>query len=79
MAVDDHLIASGLITQDVVANITVGSHSETCPLAIVSVSYPMILGLDWLRQHNPNINWAEMNLSLDCCRLTPSSPSIVTA
>ncbi|KAF9228284.1 hypothetical protein BS17DRAFT_850761, partial [Gyrodon lividus] len=49
MAVDDCLIPSGLITQDIVANITVRSHSETCPLAVVSVSYPIILGLDWLR------------------------------
>ncbi|KAF8834916.1 hypothetical protein BDN67DRAFT_867249, partial [Paxillus ammoniavirescens] len=57
MAVDDCLIASGLITQDVVANITVGTHSETRPLAVVSVGYPVIPGLDWLHQHNPSINW----------------------
>ena len=32
MAVDDWPIASGLITQDVFANISIGSHSETPPV-----------------------------------------------
>ena len=79
MAVDDRPIASGLITQDVITTIAVGSHSETRPLAIVAVGYPIILGLDWLHQHNPNIDWENMSLSLDCCGLSSTSPLSVTA
>ncbi|KAF5339905.1 hypothetical protein D9758_015029 [Tetrapyrgos nigripes] len=48
LAVDDRPIASGLITQDVLTQIRVGSHQETINLSVVSVSYPVILGLDWL-------------------------------
>ena len=44
MAVDDRPIASGLITQDVVANISVSSHSETRALAVVAVGYPIYSG-----------------------------------
>ena len=55
MAVDDQPIASGLITHDVITHISVSDHKEIQPLAVVSVAYPVILGLDWLRQHNPDI------------------------
>ena len=79
LAVDDRPIASGLITQDVIACLSVDSHTETRPLAVVAVGYPVILGLDWLRQHNPSIDWAEMNLSLDCCGLSRTHPVTVSA
>jgi hypothetical protein len=77
MAVDDRPIASGLITQDVLANISIGSHSETWALAVVAVSYPIILGLDWLQHHNPNIDWHESHLTLNCCGLNPANPTKV--
>ncbi len=56
MAVDDRPIASGLVTQDVFTNLSVDAHDETISLGVVSVSYPIILGLDWLRRHNPYID-----------------------
>jgi len=79
IAVDDRPLASGLITHDVPANISVDSHFETRFLSVVSVSYPVILGLDWLRAHNPNIDWEESNLTLNCCGLTRSHPVTVSA
>ena len=77
MVVDDRPIASGLITQDVITNISIGSHSETWALAVVAVSYPIILGLDWLQHHNPNIDWHESYLTLNCCGLNPANPTKV--
>lgn len=79
MAVDERPIASGLITQDIVATLSVDKHSEILPLAVVSVGYPIILGLDWLCRHNPKIDWEDMNLSLDCCGLSRSFPVTVSA
>jgi len=79
MAVDDRPIASGLITHDVVTHILVSNHEEIRPLAVVSVAYPVILGLDWLRRHNPNIDWEDSTLSLKCCGLTRTNPVVVTA
>lgn len=74
MAVDDRPIASGLITQDVVTNLRASTHSENIALAVVSVGYPVILGLDWLERHNPAVDWREKNLSLDCCGLSRTHP-----
>ena len=79
MAVDDRPIASGLVTQDVLTNLLIDSHDETIVLSIVSVSYPIILGLDWLHHHNPYIDWEDANLSLLCCNLTRSLPITVSA
>ena len=56
MVVDDCPIASGLITQNIVANISISSHSKTCTLTVVAVGFPIILGLDWLQHHNPKID-----------------------
>lgn len=79
VAVDDRPIASGLVTQDIVTELAVESHNEIVSLSVVSVSYPLILGLDWLRKHNPNIDWEDINLSLACCNLKRSSPVPVVA
>ena len=79
MAVDDRPIASGLVTQDVLTNLAVDAHEEVFPLNVVSVSYPIILGLDWLRRHNPYIDWEDTNLSLACCNLSRSHPITVKA
>jgi Retroviral aspartyl protease len=59
MAVDDCPLASGLITHEVVMRLSVSSHAEHLPLAVVSIGYPVILGLDWLRRHNPQIDWTD--------------------
>lgn len=69
LAVDNRPIASGLITQDVVTQLEIDGHSEFLSLAVVAVAYPVILGLDWLRVHNPFIDWADPKLSLSCCSL----------
>ena len=77
IAVDDWPIASGLITQDVLTNISISSHSESQALTVITVSYPIILGLDWLQHHNPNIDWHESHLILNCCGLNPAKPTKV--
>ncbi len=73
-AVDDRPIASGLVTQDVITSLFVKSHAENITLAVVSISFPVILGLDWLRRHNPGIDWARNCLTLTCCGANPSYP-----
>ena len=79
VAVDDRPIATGLVTQDILTNLAVDSHEEVISLNVVAVSYPIILGLDWLRQHNPHIDWETADLSLSCCNLTRSSPITTSA
>jgi hypothetical protein len=77
--VDGRPIASGYVTHDMVAPLNVNAHDETLKLAVVTVQYPVILGLDWLRRHNPKIDWQDMDLKLDCCNLQRSSPVMVVA
>lgn len=72
LAIENRPIASGLVTHDIFANIDINEHSETSPLA--SVHFPVILGLDWLRVHNPAIDWTDPSISLSCCNLTPLRP-----
>ena len=47
--------------------IKIYDHMETTALGICSVPYPVLLGLDWLRQHNPTVDWTCRQLSLSCC------------
>ncbi|KAF5372651.1 hypothetical protein D9615_009824 [Tricholomella constricta] len=79
IAVDNRPIASGLVSSDVVTQLTVDKHSECIALGVVAVPFPVILGLDWLRRHNPRIDWSNPDLSLDCCNLTPTYPITVPA
>ncbi|KIK66324.1 hypothetical protein GYMLUDRAFT_239297 [Collybiopsis luxurians FD-317 M1] len=74
VTVDNRPIASGLITLEVIANISISSHCETLTLAVISVSYPIILGLDWLCHHNPLIDWHSSFLELNCCNLNRVDP-----
>ena len=70
MAVDDCPIASGLVTHEVAASLIVRSHSESISLGLVSVPFPVILGLDWLRRHNPAIDWVRSQMRFSCCGRT---------
>ncbi len=79
LAVDDRPIASGLVTQDVLTELFVDKHAEHIALSVVSVSFPVILGLDWLRRHNPDIDWENPDLTLSCCNLSRSHPVTVSA
>ncbi len=29
--------------------------------------YDILLGMDWLKAHNPNIDWKTSKICLDCC------------
>ena len=68
--IDDRPLASGLLTHDVITQISIRDHTEITQLGIVSMPYLVLLGLDWLRQHNPTVDWARGQLSLSCCGTT---------
>lgn len=78
LAVDGCPIDSGLVTHDVVTQLSVDRHDEIIPLAVVSVPFPVILGLDWLKHHNPRIDWLNPDLELSCCNLSPHKPVLVS-
>ena len=65
--IDNQPLVSGLLTHDMITQLKVHDHTKTIWLGIVSMPYPILLGLDWLRQHNPAIDWMRSQLVLSCC------------
>ena len=62
--------------------LTIGQHTEQISLDIVNIKYDIILGISWLRIHNPTVNWQTRILKfLNCShetkkgnRLSPKVP-----
>lgn len=62
------------MTHDVLTNLKMRSHSETIQLGVVTMPYPVLLGLDWLKRHNPDIDWVRGQLALSCCGANHAFP-----
>lgn len=57
--VDGRSISSGIITQECSVHLTSNTHQEDIILHATSLgTYNIILGMPWLTQHNPAINWS---------------------
>jgi hypothetical protein len=66
LAVDGREIASGPVTHDTTINLTINNHRETIKLHCIMIgNSPIIIGLPWLKKHNPNINWKEGRVTFD--------------
>jgi transposase InsO family protein len=60
------------------APLQITNHEEKLDLDILgTAAHDVILGLPWLRKHNPRINWKKRQLSFDGCRCgtTTSKPT----
>ncbi|QRW21043.1 Transposon Tf2-1 polyprotein [Rhizoctonia solani] len=76
--VDNRPLLSGALTDKCLATVSIGDiHFEQLALGVVSMSYPVILGFDWLRSHNPTINWESGTLTLSCCRVDAPGPLVI--
>lgn len=63
---DGTLNENGSIEGFVEARMTLGGHLERIELAVTNLGKTDIfLGLDWLRYHNPSVNWQESTLIFD--------------
>ncbi|VDC04626.1 unnamed protein product [Peniophora sp. CBMAI 1063] len=62
--IDNSPIKSGLVTHEVSLQMSIGEHSEriTCDVADIGDDN-IILGISWLRQHNPHIDWARSSIT----------------
>lgn len=65
--IDGRPSSAGDITQAVKADLSISSHVEPeMPLFVTKLGrFPIVLGMPWLRQHNPYINFAENYLSFN--------------
>jgi hypothetical protein len=49
--------------------LTINNHHETIRLHCITIgNSPIIVGLPWLKRHNPNINWREGQVTFDSVR-----------
>lgn len=65
---DGTLNAGGSIEGFVDIRMVIGDHAEKIELAITDLgNIDIFLGLDWLRFHNPSVDWTESTIVFDRC------------
>lgn len=69
----------GPITHYARLRLVAGSHSEQIDLAVTGTGSDIVLGHDWLRLHNPNINWQQGGVTFDRCPLGHVPPIEIRA
>jgi hypothetical protein len=56
----------GPVTHEATVTLTINDHQEEIKLHCITIgNSPIIIGLPWLRKHNPNINWKEGRVTFD--------------
>jgi hypothetical protein len=53
----DGEISSKITHKTAPIQLIIGDHEETISFYVVALCHPIILGMSWLRRHNPDINW----------------------
>jgi predicted aspartyl protease len=68
--VDGSHNSAGSITEYVELRVDIEGHQETVQFLVTDLgSEDVIMGITWLRKHNPSVNWKEGSLRLDLCQL----------
>jgi predicted aspartyl protease len=66
--VDGSHNSAGSITEYVELGVDIEGHQETIQFLVTDLgSEDVIMGITWLRKHNPSVNWKEGSLRLDTC------------
>ena len=79
--IDGREISSGLVEFECIFNIELGSHKEELKCNVADIGrHSLVLGMSWLRLHNPNIDWPSKRVSFSssyCLSHCLSSSNIV--
>ena len=83
LTVDGREVTGGPVTHDTQIHLTINHHEEDIRLHCITIgNAPIILGLPWLKLHDPVIGWKNHTVKLhsDHCadRCLPSSPKANT-
>lgn len=69
--IDGRPIDSGDITHTVRVGFSIGGHYEKLTAFVTKLGhYPLVLGIPWLRHHDPLIRWAAGTIEFDSARCT---------
>ena len=64
---DGSINSAGSIREFAIVKMRIGDHSEQITMAMSNLSmHPIFLGYDWLRKHNPQIDWKVKTLQFTC-------------
>lgn len=64
--IDNSDIKSGLITHEVPLRVVIDNHSETLVFSVTDIGDDnLILGINWLRHHNPLVDWSHSTISFN--------------
>jgi hypothetical protein len=64
LTVDGSEVTGGPVTHDAQVSMTINHHTEDIRLHCITIgNAPVILGLPWLKLHNPTIDWRAHRLS----------------
>ena len=64
---DGSINSAGSIKEFAIIKMRIGDHSKQIAMAMSNLSmHPIFLGYDWLRKHNPRINWKAKTLQFTC-------------
>src|SRR5260221_1237010 len=64
---DSKPLSKGSISHVATCKVKIGDHSELKTFGIVKMPWDLLLGVDWLRTHNLEINWKANSLCFSCC------------
>src|SRR5258708_15439075 len=59
--------SKGSISHIATCKVKIGDHSELKTFGIVKMPWDLLLGVNWLQTHNPEINWKANSLCFSCC------------
>jgi hypothetical protein len=69
LAVDGREVASGPVTHNAVVKLKINNHHEMIKLHCITIgNSPIIVGLPWLKRHNPNMDWKEGRVMFNSTR-----------
>jgi len=76
--IDGRPISSGAITDLACFSASLGDHSETLPLFVTKLKYPIVLGIPWLRMHDVLVNFGSYTLAFHSpyCKMHCGNPKI---
>ena len=66
--IDNSMNAIGMITHEAEIGLRIGAHEETATFAVADIGDDdIILGIDWLREHNPEVDWHNEHITFTKC------------
>ena len=62
---DGELAQQSLVSHESPTELSIGQHRETLALNVTKISYPVMLGIDWLKTHDPWIHWSSHQVTFN--------------